>query len=280
MIDARRSLMECKPVFRLSTQIPIEEYPPPEVFIEEAAKLVEAARSRGIVLRVMGGMAVYMRCPDEFKDVWRKLKRLGDRVFTDIDFVSYSRHKNDMIDLMRNFGYQTDSQLIMQAGKNRQIFYGGKVPMVEVFYDRLDMNHVIEYDGTLEADSPTVPLAELMLQKLQIVKINDKDLKDLAVLFATHDLGKGDPEKIDVDLVNERYMQSDWSFFYTATTNLGKVVETVKGFDVLTDSDRQRIVDRAGRILKAVNDSPKTARWKLRAKMGPKVKWYNDVDEW
>jgi len=267
-------------MFRLPTQIPIEEYPPPEAFIQEAERLVAEATKRRLLLRVMGGMAVYMRCTHEFKDAWRRLKRLGDRVFTDIDFVSYGANKPAMIDFMKSVGYQTDASLIVQAGKGRQIFYGGKVPMVEVFYDRLDMNHVIEYAGRLEADSVTVPLAELMLQKLQIVKINDKDLKDLAVLFATHDVGSGDPEKIDVDLANSRYFQSDWNFYYTATTNLAKVIEAVKGFDTLAEDSRQRIAERASRILKAIEASPKSTKWKLRAKMGPKVKWYNDVDEW
>ncbi|MGQ9586782.1 MAG: hypothetical protein ACUVT7_00140 [Thermoplasmata archaeon] len=267
-------------MFRLPAQIPIEEYPPPEVFIEEAERLVDEASRRGIVLRVMGGMAIYMRCGSEFAESWKKLKRLGDRVFTDIDFVSYSKHKNDMIEFMRAVGYQTDANLIVQAGKNRQIFYGGKVPMVEVFYDKLDMNHLIDYSGRLEADTVTVPLAELMLQKLQIVKINDKDIKDLAVLLATHDIGKGNPEKIEIDLINSKYMQSDWNFYYTATTNLAKVIEAVKGFDVLTEEDKLRISQRAARALQAIESAPKTVKWKLRARIGPKVKWYNDVDEW
>jgi len=267
-------------LFRLPTQIPIEEYPPPEVFVTEAERLVDEAKKRGIVLRVMGGMAVYMRCGSEFTEAWKKLKRLGDRVFTDIDFVSYGRHKNDMIEFMKTVGYQTDANLIVQAGKNRHIFYGGKVPMVEIFYDKLDMNHLIDYGGRLEADTVTVPLAELMLQKLQIVKINDKDIKDLAVLFATHDIGKGDLEKIDIDLISSKYMQSDWNFYYTATTNLSKVLEAVKNFDVLIEEDKVRISQRAAAALQTIENAPKTTKWKLRARVGPKVKWYNDVDEW
>lgn len=267
-------------MFRLPTQIPIEEYPPPSVFVEEAGRLVEAARAKGVVLRVMGGMAVYMRCPLEFQEVWKQLKRLGDRVFTDIDFVSYSRHKQSMIDFMKSVGYMTDANLIVQAGRNRHIFYGGKVPMVEVFYDKLEMCHTIEYEGRLEADRITVPLAELMLQKLQIVKINDKDVKDLVVMFATHELGSGDPEKIDVDYAASKYMQSDWGFYYTAVTNLAKIRDALPGLEALDDRTKNLVADRAGRALQRFEEIPKSAKWKLRARVGPKVKWYNDVDEW
>lgn len=267
-------------MFRLPTQIPIEEYPPPQAFIEEAERLVEAASKQELVLRVMGGMAVYMRCPPAFRDVWKTLKRLGDRVFTDIDFVSYGKYKSSMIDFMKSMGYQTTPELMLQAGKGRQIFFGGKVPMVEVFYDRLDMNHVIEYAGRLELDRLTVPLADLMLQKLQIVKINDKDIKDLVVLFATHETGAGDPEKIDVDFVSSEYMQIDWNFYYTATTNLQKVKDAVVGFDSLSKDDKNRVSERASLILGTIEKAPKGTKWKLRARVGPKVKWYNDVDEW
>lgn len=266
--------------FRLPTQIPLEEYPPPEVFIEEAERLVEEARKRNLPLRVMGGMAVYMRCPPEFREVWKALKRLGDRVFTDIDFVSYGKYKEQMIDLMGSQGYRTDAQLVLHAGKNRQIFYGGRVPMVEIFYDRLAMNHTLDYQGRLEADTLTVPLAELMLQKLQIVKLNDKDVKDLVVLFATHGLGSGNAEMIDVDFVTSKYMQSDWGFYWTATNNLTRVGEALKRLNALKEDEKMAVAERIAKILQTLNDAPKTRKWKLRARVGPKVQWYNDVDEW
>ncbi|MCU0852943.1 MAG: hypothetical protein MUC90_06825 [Thermoplasmata archaeon] len=59
--------------------------------------------------------------------------------------------------------------------------------MVEIFYDELAMNHTVPYKGRLEMDSPTTPAGELMLQKLQVVKINEKDIKDLIVLIRAHD---------------------------------------------------------------------------------------------
>ena len=62
----------------------------------------------------------------------------------------------------------------MISGGTRLIFFGERVPMIDVFYDRLDYNHPIEYKGRLEADPYCVSLADLMLQKLQIVEINDK----------------------------------------------------------------------------------------------------------
>ena len=267
-------------MFRLPSSIPIDDYPQPSAFIEEAERLVYLAQKSGILLRVMGGMAVYMRCPANFREVWKNLKRLGDRVFTDIDFVSYGKYRDQMMDFMKSAGYQTSPELIIQAGRGRQIFFGGKVPMVEVVYDALDMNHMIEYAGRLELDRLTVPLADLMLQKLQIVKINDKDIKDLVVLLATHDIGIGDPEKIDVDFIASKYMQADWGFFYTATNNLSRVKAALGPLDGLSQNEKTRVSDKLSAILETVNRAPKTTKWKLRAKVGPKVKWYNDVDDW
>jgi hypothetical protein len=266
-------------MFRLPSEIPLSEYPPPEIFISEAERLVTEAGKEGLILRVMGGMAIYMRCAPEYKELWKRLGRLEGRVFTDIDFVSYGKYQNAMIEFMRKNGYQMDPRMLFMIAKNRHIFFGGKVPMVEVFYDELNMNHRIIYKDRLETSEITVPLEELMLQKLQIVKINEKDLKDLMILLLSSQLGKG-KDKLDAEFVAQEYMASDWGFYYTSTMNLNKLRESARTNEILSDEQKKIIEEKIASILNSFESVPKKMSWKLRAKIGTKKQWYNVVDDW
>jgi hypothetical protein len=265
--------------FKLPTEISIDNYPSPSTFIEEAISCVKDAEKEGILLRIMGGLAIYLHS-QEFKELWERLARLGKRVFTDIDFASYGKFRIELIDFFTRKGYNFDRRLQMRYGKQRQIYFGGKVPMIEIFFDKLEMNHTINFNKRLEIDSPTLPLSELLLQKLQIVKINEKDVKDVIVLLRAHDLGKTDDDTINLNALCNAGLLSDWGFYYTVTTNLKKIVEYTHTSDVLTENDRKIVNDRANRLLNYLAEQPKSLNWKLRAKIGPKKKWYNDVEDW
>jgi len=168
----------------------------------------------------------------------------------------------------------------MHYFRKRHMYFGGKVPMAEVFFDRLEMNHVLEFTKRLTVDSPTVPLAELLLVKLQIVKINDKDLKDAALLLSSHDIGDSDNETVSLPALTEIGLLSDWGFHYTVTTNLRKVQDFVKQASMLTESEAKTVQERAGKILDYLEKAPKSTKWKLRERIGPRQKWYNDVEDW
>jgi len=265
--------------FRLPSEIPLEEYPPPSTFIEEAISCVEEAAKENITLRIMGGLGIYLHA-QEFKQLWEKLARLGERVFTDIDFASYGKFRNKLLDFFTKRGYSIDKRLQMYHGTRRHIYFGGKVPMIEVFFDKLEMNHTISFNKRLETDSPTLPLAELLLQKLQIVKINEKDIKDAIVLLRARDIGKTDNETINLDVLAQVGLLSDWGFYYTATTNLKKIMDFVPTCNALTNNDRKIIDDKVNNILRYLEEQPKSLGWKLRARVGTKKKWYNDVEDW
>lgn len=265
--------------FKLPTEIPLDKYPPPLTFIEEAISCVKEAEKEGVILRVMGGLAVYLHS-QEFKDLWEKLARLGKRAFTDIDFASYGRFRIKLNDFFTRKGYKSDRRLQMHYGKQRQIYFGGKVPMVEVFFDRLEMNHTINFYGRLEADSITLPLTELLLQKLQIVKINEKDIKDVIVLLRAHNLGETDNDMINLKALTQAGLLSDWGFYYTVTTNLNKIIDYVRTYENLTENDKKNVSTKIDKILRYIEEQPKSLSWKLRAKIGPKKKWYRDVEDW
>src|SRR3974377_737707 len=181
--------------FILPKDIPLDQYPKPEVFLSEGKRIVEGARNQGIVMRVMGPLALHYYFPEQV-DLYAKLERLGERYFTDIDYAAYGKQRKGMLDFMKSMGYECDLQTMVVSGKTRHIYYAGPVPMIDVFFDKLDYCHEVVYDGRLELDDYSVSLADILLQKLQIWEINDKDLKDIEYLFITASLGDDDAKNI------------------------------------------------------------------------------------
>lgn len=264
--------------FKLPSEISEEEWPAPEVFTGEAKRLADEAAAEGLTLRIMGGMAIHLHSL-EYKDLWQRLGRLGKKVFTDIDFVAYGKHRVKMLKFFEKQGYEINQRLLYHYGKTRQIYYGPKIPMVEIFYDKLSMNHVIDYSGRLEKDFPTLPAAELLLQKLQMVHMNEKDIKDAIILLRSHEVGPGDENMINEEVLGKT-LSADWGFYHTSTENLAKIKNSLAGYDVLADEDRAVVSERVDRIVVYLENAPKTLKWKMRARVGTKTKWYNEVDDW
>jgi hypothetical protein len=264
--------------FRLPSEIPDEEWPDPEAFIQEAKDCVRAAQDHGLIIRAMGGLAIFLHSQDQ-RELWARLARLGSKVFTDIDYVAYGKHRVKMIDFFKDRGFMINQRMLYHYGKTRQIYYGQKIPMAEVFYDQLQMNHTVPFKNRLERDSPTIPPAELLLQKLQMVHMNEKDIKDAIVLLRAHEIGSDDKDRINkVPIAN--VLRKDWGFYHTASTNLVKIKSSLDAYDALTPADTELIAGRIDELLGYLDEQPKSLAWKSRAKVGTRLKWYEEVDDW
>ena len=259
--------------FILPKDIPLDRYPKPEVFLSEGKRIAEAAQAQGIIMRVMGPLALHYYFPDQI-DLYARLERLGDRYFTDIDYATYGKTRKHLVKFMESVGYECDLQTMAMTGQTRQIYFGGKVPMIDVFIDKLDYCHEVNYAGRLEADPWSVSLADILLQKLQIWEINDKDLKDIEYLFTVADFGEDDEKKVNLGYVARR-LGDDWGFWYTATTNLDRVKEHVGNVDALSDEQKAKIRQVADQVRARIDAEPKTKGWEKRAKKGTKKIWYN-----
>ena len=264
--------------FRLPKDIPLDEYPKPEAYLEEARNLTEGAQKLGLVLRVMGPIALHYYFPDHV-DLYRRMERLGDRVFTDIDYAAYGKNRNKLVPFFESRGYTLEKRAAMISGGTRMIFFAGRIPMIDVFFDKLDYNHPIDYRGRLELHPYCVSLADLMLQKLQIVQINDKDLKDAMLLLLAAPLGDTDKEAINARYISKLF-SDDWGFFYTATTNLTHIKQSMLDVKALTEEQRSRIAAKVDAFLKIIEETPKSGKWKGRAKTGTSKPWYKEVADW
>ena len=264
--------------FRLPKDIPLDEYPKPETYLQEGKHLIEEAGKQGIVLRVMGPIALHYYFP-EYSDLYRHMERLGERVFTDIDYAAYGKHRNKLVPFFESQGYTLEKRAAMLSGGARLIFFAGRVPMIDIFFDKLNYNHPINYAGRLEAHPYCVSLADLMLQKLQIVQINDKDLKDAMLLLLAAPLGESDDGKIDIKYLGKIFSE-DWGFYYTATTNLRKIKEALGGVPALSGPQRAAITEKIDALIKYIEDTPKSGKWKGRAKVGTARPWYQEISDW
>src|SRR4030042_5564845 len=197
--------------FRLPKDIPFEEYPKPEEYLDEARHLTEEGQKQGVILRVMGPIALHFYFP-EYVELYRKMERLGDRVFTDIDYASYGKNRGKIVPFFEKQGYELEKRAAMMSNGTRHIYFGDRIPMIDVFFDKLDYNHPINYKDRLELHPYCVSLTDLLLQKLQIVQINDKDLKDAMLLFLAAQIGESDEGMINAKYV-AKLMSEDWGFY-------------------------------------------------------------------
>ncbi len=264
--------------FRLPKDIPLEEYPKPEEYLDEARRLTDAAQKEGLILRVMGPIALHYYFPD-YVDLYRRMERLGERVFTDIDYASYGKNRGKIVPFFEKQGYELEKRAAMMSGGTRHIYFGPRIPMIDVFFDKLDYNHPINYQGRLELHPHCVSLTDLLLQKLQIVKINDKDLKDAMLLILAAQIGEDDKNKINFKYL-AKIMSDDWGFYYTSIMNLNKIQAAIYGVPVLSEQERLLIKENAETIIKIIEMEPKSGKWKGRAKTGTSKIWYKEVSDW
>jgi hypothetical protein len=245
-------------------------------FMEEAMRLIEAGKENGLALRLIGCLAFRIQAPE-----YVELHKAMGREVTDIDFIAYFKQQRKIINLFRDdLGYHWVPPGFARASTLRDLFIDKeRQRKVDVFYDHLDFCHNIDFKKKkrLDVEPVTIPLAELFLEKTQIVELNAKDLKDLIVLFLAHDVSAED----DDSQVNGRYISKrlgdDWGFYYTVTENLKKLFDFVPTVDLLSQEQKEIVLTRARNLYQLIEDEPKTKRWRNRAKVGAKKRWYKVV---
>jgi hypothetical protein len=247
-------------------------------FVSEAKKIVEKAQQNGLTLRVLGSSAFRIHCPDHVH-----IHVSMGRDITDIDFAAYSKEGEKIEKFLVKDQFQSERQrasLTPELFAGRHIYENPKTGLhVDIFEDELNMCHKVNFRNRLHLDSPTITLADLSLEKFQIVRINEKDIRDMLMLFAAHPVGD-----VETETINGKYiagiMSKDWGFYYTTSMNLGKIRKGLERYtDLFTAQDCQYIQERITVLEKMIADAPKSLAWKARAAVGTRVQWYNDVEE-
>ncbi len=261
----------------MNTTEPADELARAEAVLAESGELIRLTAERSLTVRLTGSLAVPVLCPNHAP----LLAALGRRPYRDIDLVAYSKQKREIAALFEERGYVLDPSIraAQEFGIKRFVYeQHGNGLKADVFFDELEMAHTVDFHRRLELDKPTITVTDLLLTKLQIHEFTPNDLIDCIVLLAEHDLGTGGPRMIDGGYIAD-IMRKDWGFCYTTRTNLQKLTESLAGQPAIPADVAAEVRSRLARLDDAIEQAPKTQRWKLRARVGSRVKWYEDVED-
>jgi hypothetical protein len=251
--------------------------PAPEVamtplrdIVAEGERLLERAQSDGVAVRLLGGVAVRLQAPT--------MPAALDREYKDLDFAAPKGGGSAAERLLRDAGYEPHTAFNALNQRERMLFFdteNGR--QVDVFIGAFRMCHEIPLSDRLVAQDRTVPLAELLLTKLQIVELNEKDVRDTLLLMHGHPVADHDGDAINGARIAE-LCASDWGLWRTITANVRTVMEHAPAYD-LSAEERERIATRLGEVLDRIEAEPKSRGWKMRAKIGERKRWYELPEE-
>ena len=240
----------------------------------EASRLISDGEEAGIVLRALGSVGVGLHCPPSLAEMTSR-----DRRPKDIDLVGRKQDRRGLRAFFDSRGYEADRNMLVAMEGSRYLFRSASRNIdVDVWVDVLDLCHRIDVSGRM-GEGPSLAIEDLLLSKLQIVELTENDIQDLSCLLSIHDLGgphlgkaADDPETVDVAYLIS-ILGDDWGFWRTVTDNLRRLVSHVHSEGPAGNSRRW-----AELLLSELEQCPKTIRWRLRARVGERVKWWQDVD--
>ena len=239
--------------------------------VAESQRVLDAARDRGVVVRLAGGLAIRHICPAASTPPL-------SRSYADLDLAIAGRgvHR-PLTDLMLSLGYEPAGMFNALNGSTRLQFDDpANSRHADVFVNAVRMCHVIEFKDRLELFDDTLSPADLLLTKLQIVELNGKDILDLMALLHDMKLDKGEGTGIDTEYL-EQVWSDDWPLWNTCRRTLDKVGEAAPS--IVDGEDSEHIMKSVAGIQAVLESGRKSVRWKLRARVGERVRWYELPEE-
>jgi hypothetical protein len=254
----------------------------------EARAIIDQGNAHGVVLRLTGGLAVRHYAIDlEF----------AEREYSDIDLIGLKRQVAEVGQVFRDLGYVENKHVSMATGNGQLQFFTpeegaaaateGALPVfsevppsdhIDVFLDAMRMDHQVDFRDRLEINTYAIDPADLFLSKLQIGNLNEKDvhdvltlIKDVYVDFQPH------PGVLDLHHVAE-VCAADWGLYIDVMNNIDTVVDNVADYD-LSPRDAARVRRTLELAQEMMTEQAKTLRWRLRARIGKRVRWYSEVEE-
>lgn len=265
-----------------------------ERMMAEARAIIDAGNDRDVVLRLTGGLAVRHYAIDlEF----------AEREYSDIDLIGLRKQSGEIAALFGDLGYAENVYVATAtAGSQRQFFKptrdlsshahrtkrGAPAPPVysavppsdhiDVFLDAMKMDHEIEMRDRLTINTYAISPADIFLCKLQIVRLNEKDVHDVITLCKDVYVDFEDrPGVLNLTRVAEACAK-DWGLYIDVMGNIDKVLERLPSYD-LTVREYTRVRRTLELAQDMMTEASKSLRWRLRARIGKRVKWYREVEE-
>jgi hypothetical protein len=249
-----------------------ETVAPETDILAEAVRLLRAAEESSVPLRLIGGLAIRMHIPAGVAPAF-------PREYQDIDLVTAGGRSRDVGDLLTGLGYQADRQFNALNGRTRLLFLDVRNRrQVDVFVGTFEMCHIVPVADRLEVSALGIPLAELLLTKMQIVELNPKDMTDVLTMLYHHDVADTDAgAAINAQRVAE-LCAADWGLWRTTKVNTERVRRAIPQAG-LEPAAQRLMLDRLDRLWQRIDAVPKPRAWRIRDRIGDRKRWYRQPDE-
>lgn len=241
--------------------------------LSEADRIISAVDNKGITLRLIGAIAIRRHSETARREMARDL--------TDLDFIGYGKERRKIENSLQELGYIPDWAFnTLHPSNIRFNRNSGELNIgVDIWLDVFEMCHRFDFAPRLQLDKPTLPITDLLMTKLQIVQLNEKDVKDILSLTLDHELGENDK---DTERINVKYLQEicgkDWGIYKTFTSSITKIISMVDSY-VLLEEQRALVKSRLTELLEKIEKVPKSLSWKLRARIGERQIWYETPEQ-
>jgi hypothetical protein len=239
--------------------------------LEQARDLQQNLASHSIPAKLIGGLAIALRCPG--------MQEHGlSRDYHDIDICARARDAKVMDAAMAKLGLEPH-QHFNAMNYGRQMMFSNPVTgmHVDVFLDVLRMCQELKFSDRLNVDGHwSLPVSDLALSKLQIVELTDKDKTDLLALLLEYEPTPNSEDGLNVTRITD-VCRANWGWWQSSVTTLD--VCRAHATTCLTPAASERAAARIDALHAAIDAAPKTARWKARARIGTRAKWYELPEE-
>lgn len=229
--------------------------------LEEGRRLVRAAAGNEITLRLLGGVAVLAHCPSS-------LERGGSRAIADVDVAVAGGQGRALSKLLTRDGYDPEARFNALHGQQRMVFTG-PLGRLDVVVGTFEMCHRVDLGDRLALDDPTVTVTDLVAMKLQVVELNEKDALDVVDILRDHPLARAEGDVVNLDYLDS-LVEADWGLWRTMTGTLRRLRDL--SLDPSVGPKLEEIED-------SLNRAPKSLRFRMRARVGERVRWYVLPDE-
>ena len=237
--------------------------------IEESHRIAEAAKKKKVGVKLLGGAGVHAHSPSAHK---APLKRK----YGDLDYAISKKDRKAAMELFKELGYEANERFNLMNGDRRLYFYDAEHGrQVDVFIDVFRMSHEIDLRGRLDHEHRAVRPSDLLVSKLQIYEVNRKDLIDIAALMLDHAIERGDAEDAIEAAYIARLAAGDWGFYRTLQVNIERLRAMLEELEI----DRELVRARLDELWAVIESAPKPLKWRLRAQVGDRVRWYELPEE-
>lgn len=255
----------------------------PDDPLVEALPLVKGGAEAGVGLKLLGGLAVRVLCADYPPRLRRD---------QDIDLACLAKGRKEVMAYLESAGCEPDRRFNNLNGDRQMYFTAPSGRAIDVMVDRLTMCHTIDFRPSFGCLPYTLDVADLLLSKLQIVELNPKDARDIFHLLCRFPVsgeeppggylvapGPGPEPAIDRARL-EKVLGGDWGWWRTVTGNLEKLPSLLaERDDYLPPAPHIDPLANARRLLEVAQNAPKSMQWKMRAKVGDRMRWYELPEE-